>query len=116
MIDSLLVFVIPASEDDIALAILRLVEIEKAVVEGAGATGFAACLSGKLDYLKGKKLDVKIHVGLFELYFSLNAGGTVHVFIIIAWVTPSYADNVICNIAKRFYHALAMVVCTIMIV
>ncbi len=43
-------------EDYIALAILRLVEIEKAVVEGAGATGLAACLSGQLDdTLKGKK-------------------------------------------------------------
>ena len=43
-------------EDWIALAILRLVEIEKCVVEGAGATGLAACLSGKLnDDLKGKK-------------------------------------------------------------
>ena len=44
------------SEDDIALAILRLVEVEKAVVEGAGATGLAACLSGQLnDKLLGKK-------------------------------------------------------------
>ena len=44
------------SEDDIALAILRLVEIEKSVVEGAGATGLAACLSGQLDSkLTGKK-------------------------------------------------------------
>ena len=44
------------SEDDIALAILRLVEAEKAVVEGAGATGLAACLSGQLnDKLLGKK-------------------------------------------------------------
>ncbi len=43
------------SEDSIALAILRLVEIEKAVVEGAGATGLAACISGKLSHLAGKK-------------------------------------------------------------
>ena len=44
------------SEDDIALAILRLIEIEKSVVEGAGATGLAACLSGQLDSkLTGKK-------------------------------------------------------------
>ena len=46
---------ISLSEDDIALAILRLVEVEKAVLEGAGATGLAACLSGKLNHLKGKK-------------------------------------------------------------
>lgn len=37
------------SEDSIALAILRLVEIEKSVVEGAGAAGLAACLAGQLD-------------------------------------------------------------------
>ena len=43
-------------EDSIALAILRLVEIEKNVIEGAGASGLAACLSGKLNpLLSGKK-------------------------------------------------------------
>ena len=46
---------IPCSEDDIALAILRLVEVDKAVLEGAGAAGLAACISGKLDHFKGKK-------------------------------------------------------------
>jgi threonine dehydratase len=48
------------SEKDIALAILRLVEIEKSVVEGAGATGLAACLSGKLDHLQGKNVVVML--------------------------------------------------------
>ena len=43
------------SEQYIALAILRLVELEKAVVEGAGATGLAAVLAGLLPELKGKK-------------------------------------------------------------
>ena len=43
------------SEDYIALSILRLVELEKAVVEGAGATGLAAVLAGLLPELKGKK-------------------------------------------------------------
>ena len=43
-------------EDSIALSILRLVEIEKNVIEGAGACGLAACLSGKLTpQLTGKK-------------------------------------------------------------
>lgn len=43
-------------EDSIALSILRLVEIEKNVIEGAGASGLAACLSGKLSTrLSGKK-------------------------------------------------------------
>lgn len=41
-------------EDHIAAAILKLVELEKCVVEGAGATSVAACLSGQLESLKGK--------------------------------------------------------------
>jgi threonine dehydratase len=43
-------------ERDIALAILRLVELEKAVVEGAGAAPLAACLAGLVPELKGKKV------------------------------------------------------------
>lgn len=44
------------SEDYISLAILRLLEHEKSVVEGAGAAGLAAILSGKIPELKGKKV------------------------------------------------------------
>ena len=43
-------------EEYIALAILRLIEQEKAVVEGAGATGLAAIIQGLVPELKGKKL------------------------------------------------------------
>jgi threonine dehydratase len=43
-------------EPDIALAVLRLVELEKAVVEGAGATPLAACLAGLVPELKGRKV------------------------------------------------------------
>lgn len=43
-------------ERDIALAILRLVELEKAVVEGAGAAPLAACLAGLVPELKGKNV------------------------------------------------------------
>ena len=43
------------SEDLIALAILRLIEMEKAVVEGAGASGLAALIGNKLPELKGKR-------------------------------------------------------------
>ncbi|ELU10999.1 hypothetical protein CAPTEDRAFT_176201 [Capitella teleta] len=48
------------SEDYIALAILRLVELEKCVVEGAGATGLAAVLAGLLPELKGKKVVIPL--------------------------------------------------------
>lgn len=46
---------IVVKEEWIALAILRLVELEKCVVEGAGAAGLAAILAGHLDEFKGKK-------------------------------------------------------------
>jgi threonine dehydratase len=44
------------TEEEIALAILRLVELEKSVVEGAAATPLAACMSGKLEELAGKRV------------------------------------------------------------
>ena len=43
-------------EHDIALAILRLLELEKAVVEGAGAAPLAACLAGLVPELQGKSV------------------------------------------------------------
>jgi threonine dehydratase len=47
---------VTVSEEQIAIAILRLVELEKSVVEGAGATPLAACLSGKLREFAGKRV------------------------------------------------------------
>jgi threonine dehydratase len=47
---------VTVSEEEIALAILRLVELEKSVVEGAAATPLAACMSGKLKELAGKRV------------------------------------------------------------
>lgn len=46
--------VVRVSEDEIALAILRILELEKTVVEGAGAVALAACLSRKLKHLHGR--------------------------------------------------------------
>lgn len=43
-------------EEWIALAILRLVELEKCVVEGAGAAGLAAILAGHLNEFIGKRV------------------------------------------------------------
>ena len=47
---------VTVSEADISLAILRLVELEKGVVEGAGAVPLAAFLAGKLQSLRGKRV------------------------------------------------------------
>jgi threonine dehydratase len=48
--------VITVSEEEIALAILRLIELEKSVVEGAAATTLAACMSPKLSEVAGRRV------------------------------------------------------------
>jgi threonine dehydratase len=48
--------VVAVDEASIALAILRLIELEKSVVEGAGAAPLAAFLAGKLGALAGKRV------------------------------------------------------------
>ncbi|CAD1468883.1 unnamed protein product [Heterotrigona itama] len=54
LIDKLVV----VKEEWIAIAILKLVENEKCIVEGAGATGLAAILAGQLEELKSKRHEV----------------------------------------------------------
>src|SRR5438045_8480584 len=44
------------TEEQIALSILRIVELQKGVVEGAAATPLAACLSGELRNLARKRV------------------------------------------------------------
>ena len=46
---------VTVSEEWVAISILRCVEMEKAVVEGGGASGIAAVLAGLCPELKGKK-------------------------------------------------------------
>jgi threonine dehydratase len=48
--------IILVTEEQIALAVLRVVELEKGVVEGAAATTLAACMSAQLPELAGKKV------------------------------------------------------------
>jgi len=48
--------VVSVGEDWIALAILRMVELEKTVVEGAAAAPLAAMMAGRLPHLAGKKV------------------------------------------------------------
>ena len=48
------------SEQYIAIAILRLLELERSVVEGAGASGLASLLQGLLPDLKGKKVVIPL--------------------------------------------------------
>ncbi len=55
--------VVLVGEHDIALAILRLLELEKAVVEGGGAAPLAACLAGLVPELKGKNVVLPLSGG-----------------------------------------------------
>jgi len=58
---------VTVDEATIALAILRLIELEKSVVEGAGAAPLAAFLAGKLDHLKGKQVVLALCGGNIDL-------------------------------------------------
>ncbi len=59
--------VVTVDEASIALAVLRLVELEKSVVEGAGAAPLAAFIAGKLDALKGKRVVLVLAGGNIDL-------------------------------------------------
>ena len=59
--------VVTVDEATIALAVLRLIELEKSVVEGAGAAPLAAFLAGKLEELKGHKVVLALCGGNIDL-------------------------------------------------
>ena len=59
--------VVTVDEAAIALAVLRLIELEKSVVEGAGATPLAAFLAGKLESLKGRNVVLVLCGGNIDL-------------------------------------------------
>ncbi len=59
--------VVTVDEANIALAILRLIELEKSVVEGGGAAPLAAFLAGRLDHLKGKQVVLTLCGGNIDL-------------------------------------------------
>jgi threonine dehydratase len=58
---------VTVSEHQIALAVLRLLELEKSVVEGAGAVPLAALLAGLLPELKGKKVVLPLCGGNIDM-------------------------------------------------
>ncbi len=59
--------VVTVDETTIALAVLRLIELEKSVVEGAGAAPLAAFLANKVDHLKGKNVVLVLAGGNIDL-------------------------------------------------
>ena len=54
-------------DEEIASAILFLLEKQKLVVEGAGSVGVAALIHGKLEHLKGKKVAVVLSGGNMDV-------------------------------------------------
>lgn len=54
-------------EDEIAAAILFLLERQKVLVEGAGAVGVAALLHGKIDLPKGSKVGITLSGGNIDV-------------------------------------------------
>jgi threonine dehydratase len=59
--------IISVDDEEIASAILFLLEKQKLVVEGAGAVGVAALLHHKLQYLKGKNVAVVLSGGNMDV-------------------------------------------------
>jgi threonine dehydratase len=59
--------VVTVDENALATAILRLIELDKRVVEGAGAAPLAAFLAGKLPELAGKRVVLVLSGGNIDL-------------------------------------------------
>lgn len=61
--------IVTVSEQEIAQAILVLIESEKSVTEGSGASGVAAVLNGKVKNIAGKKVGVVLTGGNIDTTF-----------------------------------------------
>ncbi len=59
--------IVTVDEASIGLAVLRLIELEKSVVEGAGATPLAAFLAGRLEHLAGRRVVLVLCGGNIDL-------------------------------------------------
>lgn len=104
--------IVSVSEEFIAIAILRLVEMEKAVVEGAGATGLAAILQGLLPELKGKKVVIPLCGGNIDttvLGRVLERGLVADRRLLKVWLTVSDRPGSLAQMCKLFSSAGASV-------
>lgn len=59
--------IVTVGEAEIARAILRLAELEKSVVEGAGASSLSACLAGMVPELAGKNVVLPLCGGNIDM-------------------------------------------------
>lgn len=94
---------VQVKEESIALAILRLVELEKAVVEGAGSVGLAALIENLLPELKGKKVVIALCGGNIDttiLGRAIERGLAVDGRLVRFMVTVSDRPGGIAELAK----------------
>lgn len=61
--------VVTVTEAEIAQSIMMLLEVEKILVEGAGAAAFAALSHGRIQDIKGKKVGVIVSGGNIDVNF-----------------------------------------------
>lgn len=59
--------VVTVGEEQFSLAVLRLAELEKSVVEGAGAAALAGCMVGRLPELAGRRTALVLTGGNIDL-------------------------------------------------
>ncbi|XP_022913798.1 L-threonine ammonia-lyase isoform X2 [Onthophagus taurus] len=122
LIDKMIV----VQEKWIAIAILRLIELEKVVVEGAGACGLAAILAGQLDELKGKRVVLNLCGGNIDttilgrcLERGLAADGRLLKFVVTVSDRPGGISD-LCKLIssvgvsiKDILHERAWVTCDV---
>nr|AGT02622.1 threonine ammonia-lyase [Strigomonas oncopelti] len=100
--------VITVPESYIARAILHMLEVEKMLVEGAGATGVAGIISGRLDAdLVGKKVVTIITGGNIDITvlgrvidLGLKASGRLHTFDVAILNSVGSLSHMIDALAK----------------
>jgi threonine dehydratase len=102
---------VEVQEETLALAILRLAELEKCIVEGAGAAGLAAMLGGQLPELAGRKvvllltggnIDPLAHSRVIER--GLAADGRIYRFDVLLTDRPgslSHLSTVLANVGAN---------------
>lgn len=100
-------------EEELALAVLRLAELEKGVVEGAGAAPLAALLAGKLPHLKGKRVALALCGGNIDpavlgrvIDYGLVADGRVTQFAAIISDRPGGLAELTATIAASGANVL----------
>ena len=92
-------------EEYIAISILRLIELEKAVVEGAGAVGLAAVIQGLLPELKGKIVVIPLCGGNIDttvLGRVLERGLVADHRLMKVWVTVSDRPGGLAELCRLF--------------